>query len=81
MQNRFVRIRLPWRSYSDSANPHGCSSTKAFCAPVVDGWGNGTATNTDNCSDCLLGTLQPELNSPSGYDAELAKDFTSIASS
>ena len=47
---------------------------------------NATASAATNataqpCSDCSLGQMQIQLNSPLGYDAMLAADFQSLASS
>lgn len=57
-------------------------TTNAWCAPLVDLWGNqASPLANETCSDCVLGTLQTELNSPFGYDANLAANFTSMTSS
>jgi LysM repeat protein len=37
-------------------------------------------TSAQSCSDCTLGMLQAELNSPLGYDEDLANDFASATS-
>ncbi|PGH18378.1 hypothetical protein AJ79_00445 [Helicocarpus griseus UAMH5409] len=36
---------------------------------------------SQNCSDCMLGVVQLQLNSPFGYQPEFAEDFQSITSS
>jgi len=38
-------------------------------------------TAAQNCSDCLLGADQTQLNSPFGYDEDFASDFASKTSS
>ena len=38
-------------------------------------------TAAQNCSDCMLGVMQIQLNSPFGYDDEFADDFKSATSS
>lgn len=59
-----------------------CRTTRAWCAPKVDSWGNRTSPlANESCSDCVLGTLQTELNSPFGYSADLATNFTAMTSS
>ena len=57
-------------------------TTKAFCAPLVDHWGDEPSpTANESCSDCVLGTLQMQLDSPLGYAADSAKNFSSMTSS
>lgn len=34
-----------------------------------------------DCSDCMLGVIQQQLNSPFGYDTAFASEFTSLTSS
>lgn len=38
-------------------------------------------TAAQNCSDCMLGVYQMQLNSPFGYDDAFASDFASLTSS
>ena len=38
-------------------------------------------TTAQNCSDCMLGIIQTQLNSPFGYHAEFAADFSSMTAS
>ncbi|BCS19574.1 LysM peptidoglycan-binding domain-containing protein [Aspergillus puulaauensis] len=42
---------------------------------------NDTLTPEEECSDCLLGRYQIDLNSPFGYTKKLAKGFSSLVSS
>lgn len=39
------------------------------------------STKAANCSDCALGVVQTQLNSPFGFDEEFAQDFQSLTSS
>ena len=66
-----------------SSNGAGSSNgSDSFCAPQIEAWFNDSSpTAQQNCSDCYLGTLQTELNSFFGYDAELADEFSSLTQS
>lgn len=58
------------------------TSTNAWCAQQFDLWGNQTTPSAnETCSDCVLGTLQLQLDSPFGYDVTEAGNFTSMTSS
>lgn len=53
-----------------------------FCDNIFFSWLNQTdLTAAQNCSDCMLGVQQTQLNSPFGYDADFASAFQSTTSS
>ncbi|RYP81114.1 hypothetical protein DL770_005977 [Monosporascus sp. CRB-9-2] len=55
------------------------SDTGTFCDTIyLDGLANGTAA--DSCSDCSLGVVRTQLNSPFGYHEQFAQGFESITS-
>ncbi len=57
-------------------------NTKQFCDDVFFSWLNQSTLGTSQIrSDCMLGIEQIQLNSPFGYDAQLAQDFKSLTSS
>lgn len=56
--------------------------TGKFCDEIFVSWlGNPRLTAAQNCSDCMLGMMQTQLNSPFGYDDEFAADFNSTTKS
>ncbi|GAW21816.1 hypothetical protein ANO14919_113410 [Xylariales sp. No.14919] len=56
--------------------------TGHFCDDLFMAWLNQSELTPDqDCSDCLLGIQQIQLNSPFGYDADFASDFQSMTSS
>lgn len=58
------------------------SSNGTFCNSIFQSWlGQTNLTAAQNCSDCLLGVQQLQLNSPFGYHAQAAADFQSTTSS
>ncbi|KAK4682659.1 hypothetical protein QC764_0021480 [Podospora pseudoanserina] len=53
--------------------------TGRFCDQIyMDALSNGTASN--GCSDCALGVVSRQLNSPFGYHPDFANDFRSKTS-
>jgi LysM domain len=53
-----------------------------YCDTIFTNWLNQSSlTTTQNCSDCMLGVIQMQLNSPFGYHPEFAADFKSLTSS
>ena len=53
--------------------------TGRFCDEIyADALANGTAV--DSCSDCSLGVVRTQLNSPFGYHSELSQGFQSVLS-
>ncbi|CDM37952.1 hypothetical protein DTO013E5_10197 [Penicillium roqueforti] len=52
-----------------------------YCDPQLLSWSNGSWPVNGSCSDCWLGTLETQLNSPLGYDEGVADSFTSLTSS
>ncbi|KAK4660328.1 hypothetical protein QC762_0017910 [Podospora pseudocomata] len=54
-------------------------NTGRFCDQIyMDALSNGTASN--GCSDCALGVVSRQLNSPFGYHPDFANDFRSKTS-
>ncbi|OTB16721.1 carbohydrate-binding module family 50 protein [Daldinia sp. EC12] len=61
-----------------------CRKDKAsgkYCDEVLTSWLGSKFTSDQNCSDCMLGVVQTQLNSPFGYHDEFADDFKSITQS
>ncbi|KAL6795433.1 hypothetical protein J3E68DRAFT_450391 [Trichoderma sp. SZMC 28012] len=57
-------------------------ATKTFCSPYFFEWNNKEdATSAELCSDCNLLVQQAHLDSPIGYDDELASAHSSLTSS
>ncbi|KJZ69800.1 hypothetical protein HIM_10818 [Hirsutella minnesotensis 3608] len=56
-------------------------SSNQFCAPQVDQWASSNGSASEGCKDCVLRTFQAELDSPLGYDADLASYYSSLTSS
>ncbi|GAW18021.1 hypothetical protein ANO14919_074900 [Xylariales sp. No.14919] len=54
------------------------SASGEFCDELHHEWLANGSTSAQNCSDCMLGTIQDQLNSPFGYHAEFAADFQSL---
>lgn len=53
-----------------------------YCDKEFVSWLNGSQlTAAQNCSDCMLGVMQIQLNSPFGYDEGFVNDFKSMTSS
>lgn len=58
------------------------SDSGKYCDDVFVSWLNGSRlTASQNCSDCILGVMQIQLNSPFGYDEDFEIDFKSATSS
>lgn len=58
------------------------SSTGQYCDPQILAWSNKSSMGAnESCSDCWLGCLSMQLNSPLGYDDGLASNFESLTSS
>ncbi|KAF2495511.1 hypothetical protein BU16DRAFT_618299 [Lophium mytilinum] len=58
------------------------SATGEFCDTLFISWLNQQAlTTAQECSDCVLGVSQIQLNSPFGYSDDLAEDFRSDTAS
>ncbi|CZR70102.1 uncharacterized protein PAC_20003 [Phialocephala subalpina] len=52
-----------------------------FCDTLLIDWLNQDAlTTAQNCSDCMLGAAETQLNSPFGYDDDFASDFELLIS-
>lgn len=75
------RIRqLPY--FIEKTDPDRYSSTGRFCDEIFTSWLNQSyLTAPQNCSDCMLGMMQNQLNSPFGYDDEFASEFNSTTKS
>ncbi|KAJ4286164.1 hypothetical protein N0V88_008108 [Collariella sp. IMI 366227] len=61
-------------------------TTQEYCDVLFAQWLNQPSPSAAEgpgraCSDCLLGVLQLQLNSPFGYDPDFASDFASRTSS
>ncbi|KAB5511429.1 hypothetical protein GE09DRAFT_982082 [Coniochaeta sp. 2T2.1] len=57
-------------------------NTQQYCDVLLGQWLNQPSlTVAQNCSDCILGVSQMQLNSPFGYDDGFASDFISLTSS
>ncbi|KAL6807860.1 hypothetical protein GGI42DRAFT_258401 [Trichoderma sp. SZMC 28013] len=57
-------------------------ATKLFCSPYFFDWNSkDNATSAELCSDCNLLVQQAHLDSPIGYDDELASAHSSLTSS
>ncbi|KAL7796900.1 hypothetical protein V8C43DRAFT_277635 [Trichoderma afarasin] len=57
-------------------------ATRLFCSPFFFDWNTKeNATSAELCSDCNLLVQQAHLDSPIGYDDELASAHSSLASS
>ncbi|KAJ5964996.1 uncharacterized protein N7479_004872 [Penicillium vulpinum] len=54
-----------------------------YCDPQFLSWANRSAVPSMNasCSDCWLGVLETQLNSPLGYDEGMEETFSSLTSS
>lgn len=49
---------------------------------VLSSWLNQSQlTSAQNCSDCMLGVVQTQLNSPFGFHEDFAQEFASTTSS
>ncbi|XHG07897.1 hypothetical protein AWENTII_011029 [Aspergillus wentii] len=58
------------------------SSSGKFCDEIFVSFLNQSRlTAAQNCSDCMFGIVQIQLNSPFGYDDGFAEDFKSATSS
>ncbi|RMD41456.1 hypothetical protein DV735_g3659, partial [Chaetothyriales sp. CBS 134920] len=58
------------------------SATGQYCDEIFVSWLNGSRfTSAQNCSDCMLGVVQIQLNSPFGYDDDFAEQFASTTAS
>ncbi|KAJ5656875.1 hypothetical protein N7507_008825 [Penicillium longicatenatum] len=57
------------------------STTGEYCDPLVASWSNQSLNTSQLCSDCWLGGLALELNSPFGYDSVVAVNYASLTSS
>lgn len=60
-------------------------SSGQYCDDIFRSWQSSPATapnqNVQDCSDCILGLDQVQLNSPFGYDEDFASDFATQTSS
>ncbi|KAI0157093.1 carbohydrate-binding module family 50 protein [Hypoxylon sp. FL1284] len=56
-----------------------------YCDEIFFSWLNDSSTSTNitaqNCSDCMIGSMEAQLNSPFGYDEEFAEDFENLTAS
>lgn len=52
-----------------------------YCDPQLLSWANESWPVNGSCSDCWLGTLETQLNSPLGYDEGMEDNFNSLTSS
>ncbi|CAG8067040.1 unnamed protein product [Penicillium salamii] len=52
-----------------------------YCDPQLLSWSNGSWPANGSCSDCWLGALEAQLNSPLGYDEVMGDNFVSLTSS
>ncbi|KAF2000149.1 carbohydrate-binding module family 50 protein [Amniculicola lignicola CBS 123094] len=69
-------------SYTYDLSCRKDASSGRYCDELMFSWlaaGNAT-TKAANCSDCALGSMQTQLNSPFGFDAEFAQDFQALKS-
>ncbi|KAF9874971.1 LysM domain-containing protein [Colletotrichum karsti] len=59
------------------------SSTGKFCHEIFLSWlpSGNASTSSQNCSDCMLGVSQSQLNSPFGYQADFAASFRNLTKS
>lgn len=57
------------------------STTGEYCDPLVASWSNQSLNTSQLCSDCWLGGLALELNSPFRYDSVVAVNYASLTSS
>jgi hypothetical protein len=57
------------------------STTGEYCDPLVASWANQSLNTSQLCSDCWLGGLALQLNSPFGYDSVVAVNYASLTSS
>lgn len=58
------------------------SGSGQFCDQISLAWLNSPpGTPAQDCSDCMLGVIQIQLNSPFGYHPEFAEDFQSMTAS
>lgn len=66
----------------DRTKSNKYSATGHFCDEIFTSWLNQThLTAPQNCSDCMLGMMQNQLNSAFGYDDEFASEFNSTTKS
>jgi len=64
-----------------SSSPRN-SATNEFCDTLRISWMNdGPLSTQRQCSDCVLGSMQTELNSPLLFNAEYAEGFQSMTAS
>jgi hypothetical protein len=77
-QDRSVLILLP--SSCNLTVP--LSTTGEFCDPQFLAWANQSyLTTAQNCSDCWLGVQALMMDSPLGYDPDLASNLAYLTSS
>jgi hypothetical protein len=57
------------------------SASDTFCQSLFRTWKNTNMTEDQQCSDCLLGTTQLQLDSPLGYQDNIASDFAKTTAS
>ncbi|CAG7962411.1 unnamed protein product [Penicillium salamii] len=57
------------------------STTGEYCDPLLASWSNQSLNASELCSDCWLGGLALELNSPFGYDSVVAANYALLTSS
>lgn len=75
-----TRKQIPWNTLISlgACADYSKSATNQFCDTLLVSWLNQPSlTSAQNCSDCLLGADQTQLNSPFGYDVDFASDFQS----
>ncbi|CAG8272011.1 unnamed protein product [Penicillium salamii] len=57
------------------------STTGKYCDPLLASWSNQSLNASELCSDCWLGGLALELNSPFGYNSVVVANYASLISS
>jgi hypothetical protein len=75
-------ITVPKSKPSSKSQLTNFSVSGQFCDTIFLSWLNtGARTAAQNCSDCVLGGMQTDLNSPFGFDLDYEQDFASRTSS
>ncbi|KAK4139970.1 uncharacterized protein C8A04DRAFT_32541 [Dichotomopilus funicola] len=70
--------------YTYGLNCRRDAITQQYCDVLFLEWLNQPSsklTDDQQCSDCMLGIMQQQLNSPFGYDEAFASAFVSVTSS